>query len=104
MGNIRASAGLTLLSFIDFSLIHYFFDIDVLYFTSIFFGGTFVGMSCPTKVTTIEILISACFFALFFIFLVPLVPGMGGALGLSAFLSVVQTKILHRSLFKKVDH
>lgn len=87
-GAIRASAILTLLFYIDLLILNYFFLVDIDFFLSIFFGGSFIGMSCPSKVGYYSLFGGAIIFSVLFIYLLPYLPGMGGALGLSAFLSV----------------
>lgn len=97
LGPIRASCVLTLLSFIDFAIINYFYAIDIRFVTTLFFGATFVGMSCPTKIGYLSLSLSALVFTLLFFNLVPLLEGMGGALGLSAFLSVFFMTLIKKS-------
>lgn len=100
LGPIRASCALTLLSFIDFAIINYFFAIDIRFVTTLFFGATFVGMSCPTKIGRFGLSLSALFFSLLFLNLVPLLEGMGGALGLSAFLSVFFMALIKKTVVR----
>ncbi|EPZ49980.1 hypothetical protein M902_0899 [Bacteriovorax sp. BAL6_X] len=85
IGTIRASAFLTLVAY----TILYFTVPDYEMMAVIFFGSSFVGMSCPVKMHNYTIIIGAVFFALFFQYLVPYLEGYGGALGMSAFLSVL---------------
>ncbi|MFG1481670.1 hypothetical protein ABMA79_08650 [Halobacteriovorax sp. HFRX-2_2] len=85
IGAIRASGLLTLVAY----AILYFTVPNYEMMAVIFFGSTFVGMSCPTKMHNYTIVIGAVFFALFFQYLVPYLKGYGGALGTSAFLSVL---------------
>lgn len=93
---IRASAGLSLLAYGIFTLI----DINAQMYSTVFFGATFIGMSAPTRFSNKTIIVSALFFALFFIYLVPLLKGFGGALGLSSFLSICLTHSLRLLIIK----
>jgi hypothetical protein len=101
IGPIRASSGLTLLSFIDFSIINFFIPIDVNYWMAMFFGATFVGMSCPTKFSRRSILVSGALFAVIFSIISGYLQGLGGVLGLSAFLSIITIQLL-RVLKKRI--
>lgn len=101
IGPIRASAGLTLLSYIDFSIINYFYAINVDYYLALFFGATFVGMSCPTRFSRVSIVISGALFSLIFTLIGKFLVGLGGVLGLSAFLSVFLIEVF-RKLHKTI--
>ncbi|MFG1492855.1 hypothetical protein [Halobacteriovorax sp. ZH4_bin.1] len=90
IGAVRASALLTLVAY----AILYFIVPNYEMMAVIFFGSTFVGMSCPTKMHNYTIIIGAVFFALFFQYLVPYLKGYGGALGTSAFLSVLVIQLV----------
>lgn len=96
LGAIRASCVLTLLSFIDFAIINYFFAIDINYMTTLFFGASFVGMSCPSKLGYKSLILGSLLFAILFFYLVPVLEGMGGALGVSAFLSVFTMALIKK--------
>lgn len=95
-GVIRASASLTILAFALFKLASFWLVLDVDFLTAAFFGGTFVGMSSPAKYGRFSMLICAILFSLLFLFLLPLLDGIGGALGLSAFLSICLWTLLKR--------
>jgi hypothetical protein len=84
IGTIRASA---ITSIIAYCLFLAFTDSAQLYGT-LFFGGTFIGMSAPTRFGVYSITSSAIIFSLLFEHLIPIIKGFGGALGMSAFLSV----------------
>lgn len=87
-GPIRASALLSLvvsLAFLSMPLE----PSDAQNIAACFYGGSFVGMTARSKAWVSQIAIAGLLFGLIFYFLSPLLPGMGGALGVSAFLSVV---------------
>ncbi|WP_404340747.1 hypothetical protein [Pseudoalteromonas mariniglutinosa] len=81
---IRASASLSIIAYLLLNFLHLDAELNSL----LFFGGTFIGMSAAKRFGIFTVLISALLFSLFFKYLVPLLDGYGGALGLSAFLSV----------------
>ncbi|UJX26529.1 hypothetical protein L3Q70_05050 [Pseudoalteromonas sp. CF6-2] len=81
---IRASASLSIIAY----CVLYFITPDVELYSVAFFGGTFIGMSAPKRFGIFTLAISALLFSILFEYLVPLLNGYGGALGLSAFLSV----------------
>lgn len=62
---------------------------DADFWASVFFGGSFIGMSAPHKFSYRILLSSSLCFSLLFIVLLPKLEGIGGALGCSAFISVV---------------
>ena len=82
--SIRASAATSIIAFAILSL----FPVDVELYSVAFFGGTFIGMSAPKRFGIFTLAIASILFALLFEYLVPRLHGYGGALGLSAFLSV----------------
>lgn len=86
---IRVSAGLTLLALAIFFAIGLFYEIKIDVLGAVFFGASFVGMSSNEKYTIVQVLFSSILFGLVFIFLTPLLSGLGGALGFSAFLSAL---------------
>lgn len=96
IGSIRASCILTLMAFVGFSTINYFYTIDIHFMMTLFFGATFVGMSCPSKLSYLSIIFGALIFSGLFFNLVPVLEGMGGALGLSAFLSVYMMSLVKK--------
>ena len=58
------------------------------FWATVFFGGSFVGMSAPHRFSYLLLTISSLCFAIIFIMLLPHLDGIGGALGCSAFISV----------------
>lgn len=89
-GAVRSSAFLSLIAYV----ILYFISPHYELYAIVFFGGSFVGMSCPSKMNNVTIVIGGVLFALFFQYLVPFLKGYGGALGLSAFLSVAIIQLI----------
>ena len=81
---IRASSSLSVIAFIVF----YSATVQFEFYSLVFFGGTFVGMSAPKRFGLYSQIVAAVLFALLFENLVPFIKDYGGALGLSAFLSV----------------
>ncbi|HCV01643.1 hypothetical protein AAEU31_13215 [Pseudoalteromonas sp. SSMSWG5] len=81
---IRASAATSIIAFSVLSLL----SVDVELYSVAFFGGTFIGMSAPKRFGIFTLAISSLLFAMLFEYLVPRLHGYGGALGVSAFLSV----------------
>lgn len=87
IGAVRASSLLTLIfSLFLFSFLEKEITIQII---PLFYGGTFLGMSCHKRYHFLDILISALIFSFLFEYLIPHLGGMGGALGLSAFLSIL---------------
>lgn len=93
---IRASSILTILFYLLLVLI----EADADFWASVFFGGTFIGMSTPHKFSYVALIASSLCFSWLFIMLMPYLDGVGGALGCSAFISVVITHML-RTIGKK---
>ncbi|MBH0057180.1 hypothetical protein I6F65_09410 [Pseudoalteromonas sp. SWXJZ94C] len=81
---IRASASLSIIAYLIFSALNLNPDL----YSIIFFGGTFIGMSAPHRFGIYTVTNSAIIFSILFEYLVPRLDGYGGALGISAFLSV----------------
>lgn len=84
IGAVRASAFLSLIAwaFFTFALPNSLNEYDLY-----FFGGSFVGMCSKDKAGYLAVGFAAALFTPLFYFLSPMIDGMGGALGLSAFLS-----------------
>ncbi|MDX1728168.1 MAG: hypothetical protein R3203_10355 [Pseudoalteromonas tetraodonis] len=81
---IRASASLSIIAYLIFAQL----SLNAELYSIVFFGGTFIGMSAPHRFGVYTLASSAIIFSLFFAYLVPILDGFGGALGISAFLSV----------------
>jgi uncharacterized MnhB-related membrane protein len=81
---IRASASLSIIAYLVFNLL----ALNPALYSIVFFGGTFIGMSAPHRFGVYTITSSAILFSLLLEYLVPMLDGYGGALGVSAFLSV----------------
>lgn len=81
---IRASTSLSIIAYFVF----FAANLNVELYSLVFFGSTFVGMSAPKRFGLYTQIIAALVFTMLFENLVPFINGYGGALGLSAFLSV----------------
>ncbi|MBQ4797658.1 hypothetical protein J8L73_00640 [Pseudoalteromonas sp. MMG006] len=81
---IRASASLTIIAYLILSAL----NLNPNLYSVVFFGGTFIGMSAPHRFGVYTVASSSILFSLLFEYLVPKLDGYGGALGISAFLSV----------------
>lgn len=82
--SIRASVVPTII----FSFFINYFSLDLIYLNA-FYGATFVGMTSSHHFKFYHIIIAASIFSLLFIQLIPYLGGMGGSLGVSAFISVI---------------
>ncbi|TMP02532.1 hypothetical protein CWC11_17980 [Pseudoalteromonas sp. S3178] len=81
---IRASASLSIIAYLILSAL----NLNPNLYSVVFFGGTFIGMSAPHRFGIYTVASSSILFSLLFEYLVPKLDGYGGALGISAFLSV----------------
>ncbi|MEL0647938.1 hypothetical protein V6248_10940 [Pseudoalteromonas agarivorans] len=81
---IRASASLSIIAYLILSTL----NLNPNLYSVVFFGGTFIGMSAPHRFGVYTVASSSILFSLLFEYLVPKLDGYGGALGISAFLSV----------------
>jgi hypothetical protein len=91
IGPIRASSGTTLI----FALIVKLFPFEWPTYTEVlFFGGTFIGMTGVERMFRFTLPLSCVLFNIYFFSITPYLKGIGGALGLGAFLSVSLTALL----------
>ncbi|GHB76253.1 hypothetical protein GCM10008107_27160 [Psychrosphaera saromensis] len=81
---IRASAALSIIAYLIIDALGFNADL----YAVVFFGGTFIGMSAPHRFGIYTITSASIIFSLLFEYLIPVFDGYGGALGVSAFLSV----------------
>jgi hypothetical protein len=86
---IRASSLLTLVAY----LLCWLVGLDAEYWSLVFFGGSFVGMSTPLRFGLPSVCVAAILFGVFFVLIIPYISGIGGALGCSSFLSVCLTHL-----------
>lgn len=84
IGAIRASAILSIIAYFAFSATVANYEL----YSTLFFGGTFIGMSAPKRFGIYTLCSASIMFSLLFYYFVPLIKSYGGALGLSAFISV----------------
>lgn len=97
---VRTSSVVTILFYILIQL----FGLDEhkeLLIISSFYGGSFIGMSSHEEVSSILFLLSSLFFTFLFILLIPYLGGLGGALGICAFLSVFFISAFKKVIFMK---
>ncbi|MGK0367337.1 MAG: hypothetical protein ACI9QD_000471 [Thermoproteota archaeon] len=92
-GSVNASTLVTLLSY---PIIYMISAKHAPLYLSLIFGASFVGMSSNKVINTVEVIFSALIFSMLFIYFIPLLNGLGGALGLSAFLSVYLTVLVKK--------
>ncbi len=87
-GGVRSSAFLSLVVGVIFYVVegqaHYFTEIP-----SVFIGASFVGMSAPTQLRLVGVLIAGVIFGLLYFCLPATYAGVGGTLGTSACVSVL---------------
>lgn len=87
-GSVRASSFLTLV-FIGLTSSLSFPAIPAL--QAVFLGSSFVGMTDPKRLTRFQLFFASLIFCFIFQFLIFYLKGLGGALGLSAFISCLIT-------------
>ncbi|MBB1333040.1 hypothetical protein H5154_00020 [Pseudoalteromonas sp. SR44-5] len=86
---IRASAILAIIAY----LILLTTEFNAELYSSIFFGGTFIGMSAPKRFGIYTLFSASVIFSILFDNLVPYLSNFGGALGISGFLSICVCQI-----------
>ncbi|MEG3766398.1 hypothetical protein [Alteromonas sp. 14N.309.X.WAT.G.H12] len=94
---IRASSTLTIVSY----AVTYVVQVDAAYWSLVFFGASFVGMSTPKKFGYTSMAVSGGCFGGMYLLIAPYIDGIGGALGSSAFLAVC---ISHVGILLKERH
>jgi hypothetical protein len=92
---IRASSFITLMILGALSLFQFEYK-DLLGAAAL--GGTFVGMTESARLPKRSFLFAGLLFSLLFYFLLPLNQGLGGALGMAAFLSSVSSFHLRNAI------
>jgi hypothetical protein len=95
IGAIRSSTAVTILFFLILTVVNFFTEIKVEYFVTVAFGASFVGMSCPSRFSRFAVVVGSIIFGFLFYYLVPLLEGLGGALGFSAFVSICIVSTLY---------
>ena len=94
LGAVRASALTSLLYYLTLGLI---IPLEANYYGAMFFGGSFIGMS---KASSIEIVLAAIIFIVFYKYVAVLLAGLGGVLGLGALLSIFIVLVFKDIVFK----
>lgn len=87
MNSVRASSAGTLVCYLMVLLLAGTDKANV--YATMFFGGSFVGMTSSHRLNHTGILIASCVFGAISAVILPLLNGIGGALGVCAFISVV---------------
>lgn len=87
LGVIRSSCFVGLISYL-------FFPAQA----TLLYGATFVGMCSREKFSVIEVVISSLFYYIIVYFLTQWFKGVGGTLGMSAFLGVLLWQIMKRAI------
>lgn len=95
----RVSSLLTLIGISCLYGINRFYELDTAYFSSLIFGATFVGMCSHKVIKDYQVIISSLIYSMIYVYLAPQSFGIGGALGLSAFASLLFVLLISR-LFK----
>ena len=95
IGSVRASSFLTL-SFILLTLPFSMEIIPALH--AVFLGSTFVGLTEPRRLSRYQLFVASFIFCLIFQFLILYLKGLGGSLGVSAFLACLVTFWLKKCL------
>ncbi len=72
-----------------------------LYSDVLFFGGSFIGMSGIERLSRYSLPLSCLIFYLYFYEVGPHIKGLGGGLGLGAFLSVIPIAVVSYMLSKR---
>ncbi|EQC46138.1 hypothetical protein M900_1828 [Bacteriovorax sp. Seq25_V] len=98
---MRASTLVTLFFYVILLFIRTHIVFDFEYFLALVFGASFVGMSCPNRVGFLGVFLGSIIYSGLFHFLVPMLTGFGGALGLSAFLGCVVAVCLRLYIIRK---
>lgn len=98
--NIRASCISTIAFYFAAHSLESLFAIQFIALTPVFFGASFIGMSSHSRFSRQDILLACLVFSYLYMELFPSIQIIGGALGLSAFLSVVTTKLYTLSISK----
>lgn len=89
IGCVRASCIVTLIGYGLFVLL------DLTQFQFVLFGASFVGMSSHLRLKRWQLLFAAIIFVLFYSNLAHYFSGMGGTLGLMAFISVALINLVN---------
>lgn len=90
-GSVRASSLLTLI-FIGLTIPFSYEMIPAL--QAVFLGSSFVGMTDPKRLSRMQLFFASLIFCFIFQFLIIYLNGLGGVLGLSAFLSCLMTYVI----------
>lgn len=71
-------------------------------YTYVFYGGSFIGMSRAKHFNYYQLIVSSFIFYAIYLYAIPFTGGLGGALGCSAFISVLFVRHIWRFGKKKL--
>jgi len=91
-GPVRSSSAVTLVFILIMKIVPLSWPIHS---ELLFFGGSFIGMSGVDRLSRFSLAISCLIFYLYFYNISPHIKGLGGGLGLGAFLSVVPLAMIN---------
>ena len=93
----RASALVSLLTFLFLYGLHQVYTFDLYFFSSLAFGASFVGMCSHKIIGDNEVILGAAFFNRLYIYAIPHFSHLGGALGFSAFIGVMASRLTYQA-------
>ncbi len=100
----RVSSSTTLISFAILYGLNKVVSIDLTNLMALIFGATFVGMCSHKIFSARDIIFAAIIYSLVFTFVAPSQYGIGGALGFSAFSSLVLIWTLKKSYYRLKEY
>ena len=101
MNAVKSSSLLTLVFCLILVLLGHQYEVAEAYWSALFFGATFVGMTGALHLKNFGLAMAASVYGLLFYFTNSFYNGIGGALGVSACFSVIFILIL-KGFFNKI--
>jgi hypothetical protein len=92
----RVSSLVSLTAFIILSILSRFYVFEMNHYASLVFGASFVGMCSHKVINDLQVVIGGIIFSFLLIYLSPQSYGVGGALGFSAFTSILMVWLLFK--------
>ncbi len=92
----RASTLVSLTLILVLAIMNQVYSFNLHTFSSIVFGGSFIGMCSHKKFNDLHIIFSSLVFIIVFNFITPHFIHLGGALGFSAFISICTSYALFK--------
>ena len=96
----RVSSGLSLVFIFFIYILSEYININFIFVSSLVFGASFVGMCSHKLIGQRQVVFAGLLFLCFYIYLFPLIKIFGGALGFSAFCSILVVKIIGDNFFR----